>query len=643
MKNNMFYKSSKGISIKIILILIAILLLILFIINIKNKENTNPKTTTKKVKTMTKTNNLGVMPTWDLSDLYTNLNDHNINKDILKLNQIITFFQSYKGKVKLLTDKQLYTAITEYEEIETLMAKLSSFAYLKYAENLSIDDNVKFYQKITEELSTLSSQLVFFTLELNNITDKRINDLLKSSKELAKYKSFIMDSRSFKKYQLSEDLEKILIEKSVSGRNAWSRLFDETIDNMQFEYDGHIYNESQMLELMNGKDEKVRRESSKVFGETLEKHGKLFAYITNTLAKDKEITDRWRGFKSPISSRNVSNLIDDEVVESLVETVKRNYRKTAHRYYKWKAKELGKEKLHYYDRNAPLPYADDNVYKFIDAKNLVLQAYQDFSPTMANIGIEFFEKKWIDVPTRQGKRGGAFMMPTIPSVHPYILLNYTGKTRDVMTLAHELGHGIHQRLADNNGFLMAQTPLTLAETASVFGEQLTFRKILNSEKDPQKRKAILASKIEDMLNTVVRQIAFLEFETRIHNERKQGELSLDRINKIWLDVQAESLGKINFIFDDEYKNYWMYIPHFIHSPFYVYSYAFGDCLVNSLYAIYQKNPQGFEEKYIEFLKAGGTKRYDELLSTFNLNPKDSNFWQQGINVLIELIDELEKL
>ena len=664
MKNKMFFKDTETSASKYIILIILFIIAIFLVsesdiksifsvkknkyIKIFFENNLDINKKEKKVEKMTKSatkeeKNLGNMPSWNLDDLYLSVNDKNINYDLEKIKSMINNFQQYKGKVKNMNGKQLYNAIIDYENIEELMAKLGSYAYLKYAENLSIDENVKLYQKINEELTNLSSGLVFFTLEINKLPQKKLNLMYKESKSLQVYKQVIEDIRVFKEHELNEDLEKLMLEKSVSGRTAWSRLFDETIDNMEFEYNGNKYNQSEMLEMMNSKDEKVRKETSKIFGETLGKNGKLFAFITNTLAKDKEINDRWRKFKTPISSRNLSNLIEDEVVESLRNTVKDNYKKTAHRYYKWKAQQLGKEKLHYSDRNAPLPFDDDGIYTYNEAKKIVYDAYNNFSPEMANIGQQFFDNNWIDVPTRQGKRGGGFMMPTTPKVHPYILLNYIGKTRDVMTLAHELGHGIHQTLADKNGYLMSQTPLTLAETASVFGEQLTFRKLLNQETDNQKKKAILANKIEDMINTVVRQIAFLEFETKVHDERKNGEISLDRLNEIWLEVQKESLSEDNFIFDDEYKYYWMYIPHFIHNPFYVYSYAFGDCLVNSLYGIYQNQPDGFAEKYVTLLSAGSTKRYDELLKPFGLNPKDPTFWQQGLNVLIKLIDELEQL
>lgn len=636
----MFFKDERRIKLKYLwlLILLAVVAIVYGASYFRKKDNLKDK---KEVKM--ENNNLGEMPTWDLSSLYSSMDDKNIDGDIKRLNKMVDDFQSYRGKIKYLNGKQLYQAIIEFENIEELSSKLMSYAYLKYSENLSVPENIAFNQKITETITDLSSKTLFFMLELNKLPESKLNKLYAESKSLQVYRPFINDSRVLLPHQLDEQLERLMLEKNITGRGAWSRLFDETIDNIEFEYNGKKYNQSEMLQMMNGSDEKVRKETSKIFGETLAKNGKLFAYITNTLAKDKEINDRWRNFKTPISARNLGNLIDDDVVESLRNTVKKNYKNTSHRYYKWKAKQLGKEKLHYYDRNAPLPFKDNDNYSYDDAKKIVLSSYSQFSPKMAEIADSFFKNNLIDVPTRQGKRGGGFMMPTTSKTPPYILLNYVGQTRDVMTLAHELGHGIHQTLSNSNGFLMSQAPLTLAETASVFGEQLTFRKLLNDEKDINRKKAILAGKIEDMINTLVRQIAFLEFETRVHNERKNGEIPLERLNQIWLDVQKESLGEDNFIFDDEYQNYWMYIPHFIHSPFYVYSYAFGDSLVNTLYSIYQQSPNGFEEKYLELLKSGSTKRYDELLKPFNLNPKDPHFWQKGIDVLSGLIDELEKL
>lgn len=654
MKNNMFFKKEKISKVK--LLLSIILIVVVFIMCFKEDNSIN-KVIVEQIKTHIENNNnkkiaekkkmvnekLKDLPRWNLADLYNSIEDERIELNLDELKDMINNFQDYKGKIGELNGKNLYEAVIAYENIQELMAKLASYSYLKYSEDTSLDDNVKFYQRIKEELNNLYTDTLFFPLELNKISDARLNQLFRQSRSLAVYKQVIEDIRVEKPHQLNEDLEKLFLDKSLTSNESWVRLYDELMNNIQYEYNGKKYNQAQFLTLMNGKDEKVRAETSKIFGETLAKHGKIITLITNTLAKDKEISDRWRNFKTPISSRNLSNLIEDDVVDSLRETVKKNYANTAHRYYKWKAKELGKTKLDYYDRNAPLPYDDDKIYTWPEAKELVLSAYSDFSPQMAEIAQEFFDNNWIDAPTKSGKMSGGYMMPTTPKVHPYILLNYQGKAEDVSTLAHELGHGIHQTLADKNGYLMSRTPLTLAETASVFGEQLTFRKILNQETDKQKKKAILASKIEDMLNTVVRQIAFLEFELKVHNERKNGELTMDRINEIWLETQKESLGEDAFKFNDEYKYYWMYIPHFIHSPFYVYSYAFGDCLVNSLYGIYLQEPEGFEEKYITLLQAGSTQRYDELLKPFNLDPNNPEFWQNGLNVISSFIDDLESM
>ena len=650
MKNNMFFKKEKSSKIWYLLCFLAIIITFFCYFfwqekyysfnKISSKLNFNNYKKSKDKEMKIASENL---PTWDLSDLYSSLDDARINIDIEELKSMIYNFRKYKGKIASLNGKELYKALIEYENIEELMSKLASYSYLKYSENLASEENIKFYQRIKEELTVFYADILFFTLELNKIPDDKLEELFAESRSLTVYKQVIDDIRVEKPHQLNERLEKLFLDKSITSSDAWVRLYDEVMDNMEFEYKGKKYNKTEILTLMNSNNDKVREETSKIFGETLGKSAKIFALITNTLAKDKEISDKWRNFKTPISSRNLSNLIEDDVVETLRETVKNNYKNTAHRYYKWKAKELGKEKLDYYDRNSPLPYSDDKTYTYEEAKELVLSAYSDFSPTMAEIGKKFFDNNWIDVPTRQGKMSGGYMMPTTPKVHPYILLNFQGKSDDVSTLAHELGHAIHQVLADKNGYLMSRTPLTLAETASVFGEQLAFRKILNQEQDLQKKKAILAGKIEDMLNTVVRQIAFLEFETKVHNERKNGELPLERINEIWLETQKESLGEDVFNFNEEYKYYWMYIPHFIHSPFYVYSYAFGDCLVNSLYNIYLEKPEGFEEKYLNLLKAGSTKRYDQLLKPFDLNPKTQEFWQNGINVITNFIDELEKM
>lgn len=466
--------------------------------------------------------------------------------------------------------------------------------------------------------------------------------MLKNS-ELKKYQPFIRDIRSFKKHQLSEELEKFSLEKNITGRSAFVRLFDETVNNLKFSYRSKVLNSQEIFDLLSNSDEKIRKDAAKAIGATFEANSKLFAFITNILAKDKDVDDSWRGFAKPISARNLSNFVEDEVVEVLVQKVKDNYSNISHRYYKIKAKMLGKKMLNYWDRNAPLSAAENKIIPWEDAKNLVLSAYEEFSPKLAATGKIFFEKNWIDAAVKTGKDSGAFSHPCVPSVHPYILMNYQGKVRDVMTLAHELGHGVHQYLARSQGYFMSGTPLTLAETASVFGEQLTFQKILKNETDKKKKKLIIASKIEDMINTVVRQIAFLEFERKVHEARKEGEISLEKLCEFWMVIQRESLGPI-FKFDEEYRFFWSYIPHFIHSPFYVYAYAFGDCLVNSLYGVYQSGKiKNFEEKYLEMLAGGGVKHHKEMLKPFGLSVSDPKFWQAGLDVIIGYINQLEAM
>jgi oligoendopeptidase F len=420
------------------------------------------------------------------------------------------------------------------------------------------------------------------------------------------------------------------------------RLFDETMAALRFTVDGRQLTSAEALHLMSGKDAAARKAAAKAFGQGLGDNVRLFALITNTLVKEKEIDDRWRHYPTPTSFRNLSNQVEDEVVEALASAVRQSYGRLTHRYYRLKAGWFGVEALDYWDRNAPLPEDEDRRIAWPQATDIVLGAYRAFSPRLAEIGSRFFQRRWIDAPARPGKSPGAFAHPTVPSAHPYLLLNFMGKTRDVMTLAHELGHGVHQVLAGKRGLFLAETPLTLAETASVFGEMLTFRALLAAESEPRRRRTMLASKVEDVLNTVVRQIAFFEFERTVHQERRSGELPAERLGEIWMDIQRQSLGPA-LRFDAEYQYYWSYIPHFVHTPFYVYAYAFGDCLVNALYDVYQSGAPGFEDKYIAMLEAGGTLRHKELLEPFGLDASEPAFWTRGLDVVSGFIDDLEAL
>ena len=583
------------------------------------------------------------LPIWNLSDLYPSIKSKKIVSDLRNIDRFSKSFEKkYENKINKLSSNQLYKAVVELEKIDEIMDKILSYSHLLVAENLNDEKNKIFFQQMQEKITNSSSSLIFFTLELNQISEKKLNLLFKNNK-LLKYKNWIENRRSFKPYQLDKKIEKLLRDKSITANSAWIRLFDETISSLRFPFKNKKLNSSEILNLLSDNKSSNRKTAAKSIGNVLKDNINLFAIITNTLAKDKSINDEWRKLPSPVSARNLSNVVEDDVVEALSKTVSSSYKKLSHRYYSIKAKWFNVKKLKYWDRNAPLPFQTKKEYSWIDARDIVTKAYYDFNPRIGEIVDLFFNKSWIHAPVSSGKSPGAFSASTVPSAHPYILVNFQGKARDVATLAHELGHGVHQYLSANKqGHFNSSTPLTLAETASVFGEMLTFKSILSNEKNVKEKKALLANKVEDMLNTVVRQISFYKFEKEIHLKRKKSELSVEEICSIWLKKQKESLGP-SIEFDDEYKYYWTYIPHFIHSPFYVYAYAFGDCLVNSLYGIYEGGLNNFDKKYITLLESGGSQHYRLLLKPFNLNPSNANFWKKGILVIEKLIDSLQDL
>ena len=556
------------------------------------------------------------------------------------------FAEEYKGKLQSLVDapdasQALGEAVQRYEKVEDLLGRIMSYAGLIYSGDTTDPKRAKFYGDAQERLTAASSELLFFTLELNRIEDALLDSAMADG-PLARYRPWIEDIRRDKPYQLDDKIEQLFHEKSVTGRSAWNRLFDETIASLRFVVRGEELPIEPTLNKLQDTDEAVRKEASDALARTFKANLRTFTLITNTLAKDKEIADRWRGFEDVADSRHLANRVEREVVDALVTAVREAYPRLSHRYYALKARWFGKDKLDHWDRNAPLPKVEQRTIGWEEARDMVLSAYSAFSPRMADIAQRFFDERWIDAPTRPGKAPGAFAHPTVPSAHPYVLLNYQGKPRDVMTLAHELGHGVHQVLAAPNGALMAPTPLTLAETASVFGEMLTFRRLLDGTKDPVQRKAMLAAKVEDMINTVVRQIAFYSFERKVHTERRRGELTADQLCELWMSVQDESLGPAIRL-GPGYETFWSYIPHFIHSPFYVYAYAFGDCLVNSLYGVYERANEGFVDRYFALLSAGGTKHHSELLAPFGLDARDPSFWQIGLSMIERLIGELEAM
>jgi oligoendopeptidase F len=590
---------------------------------------------------------LGGLPEWNLNDLYSGLDDPAIKRDLDRADaESLAFENDFKGRLDALArspeaGSALAEAVRRYEASDDLMGRLGSYAGLMHSGNTVDPARTKFYGDVQERLTAASTHLLFFSLELNRIDDALLEAAMKNP-VLGHYRPWLEDVRRYRPYQLEDRVEQLFHEKSMTAYSAWNRQFDATIANLRFKVLAKPLAIEPTLNLLQDRSGAKRKAAAQALAHTFKDHVQEFALITNTLAKDKEISDRWRGFADVADERHLSNRVEREVVDALVAAVRAAYPRLSHRYYALKAGWFGKKRLPHWDRNAPLPQVATRTVGWDEARATVLTAYGAFSPKMAAIAERFFDERWIDAPVRPGKAPGAFAHPTTPSAHPYVLLNYQGKPRDVMTLAHELGHGVHQVLAAPNGALMAPTPLTLAETASVFGEMLTFRKLLAETRDMKERKAMLAAKVEDMINTVVRQIAFYTFERAVHIERRSGELTAERIGELWLAVQRESLGPAIEL-KPGYETFWAYIPHFIHSPFYVYAYAFGDCLVNSLYAVYEHAAEGFAERYLAMLSAGGTKNYSELLAPFGLDARDPSFWQGGLSVIERMIEELERL
>lgn len=585
----------------------------------------------------------GDLPNWNLSDLYPTTDGKEISIDLENLEKNCgSFAADYQGQLDGLTSDGLLNCIERYEDIQNIAGRIMSFAGLRYYQNTTDSERSKFMADMQAKITDFTTPLVFFSLEINSIDDKIIKNLLNSNEKLARYKPILDNLRKMKPHQLSDEMEQFLHDQSVIGAAAWNRLFDETMAALTFNIEGEVLNLEATLNLLSDTNRAIREKGTraliKVFGENIS----LFSRITNTLAKEKEIEDRWRKMPTPQYGRHLANQVEPEVVEALRNAVVAAYPRLSHRYYALKAKWMGLETLEVWDRNAPLDGEDSANIQWEDAQKMVMEAYADFSPKMALLAEPFFTKGWIDAGLKPGKAPGAFAHPTVTNVHPYVMLNYMGKQRDVMTLAHELGHGVHQVLAASQGELLSSTPLTLAETASVFGEMLTFRKLLDNATDPARRKHLLANKVEDMINTVVRQIAFYDFECKLHEARANGELTPDQINEVWMSIQAESLGPV-FNFVEGYETFWTYIPHFIHSPFYVYAYAFGDGLVNALYAVYEEGDPDFQDKYFDMLSAGGSKHHSELLAPFGLDASDPKFWDKGLSLISSMIDELEEM
>jgi oligoendopeptidase F len=587
----------------------------------------------------------GDLPSWDLTDLYAAPEAPEVARDLDWLDDACAGFATeYEGKLAALDAPGMLHCLRRYEEIDITAGRLMSFAGLRYYQNTTDSERAKFMADVQDRVTTATTPLVFFTLEINRIEDGALDALFADDPELARYQPIFERMRAMRPHQLSDELERFLHDQSTVGSAAWNRLFDETMAGLMFDVPGE--EEPLPLEatlnLLTDPDRARREAAARALAVVFDKNIRLFSRVHNTLAKEKEISDRWRKMPTPQHGRHLANHVEPEVVQALRDAVVAAYPRLSHRYYALKARWMGLDELEVWDRNAPLPIDPPKTIDWPRARAIVMDAYSDFSPRLAELAEPFFDKGWIDAGVKPGKAPGAFAHPTVTTVHPYVMLNYLGKPRDVMTLAHELGHGVHQRLAAGQGELLSSTPLTLAETASVFGEMLTFQKLLAGAKTPAERKTLLAGKVEDMINTVVRQIAFYDFECKLHAARREGELTPDDINALWMSVQAESLGPV-FTFMDGYETFWSYVPHFVHSPFYVYAYAFGDGLVNALYAVYREAPEGFQEKYFDMLSAGGSKHHKELLAPFGLDASDPAFWDKGLNMIAGFIDELEAM
>lgn len=583
------------------------------------------------------------LPAWDLSDLYNGIDDPKINHDIKNYNKrTVAFEKKYKGKLALISPETFAEALKELEDMSSMTRKLGNFASLNMSTQLNNPQATAFYQTINEAFTDAGQHLVFFDIELAHIDDSRIRELLKN-KKVAHYKPFIERVRKYRKYLLSEELESLMLDKSLTSESAWVRLYEETSAKLKYTVDGKEYNDAQISKLLLSKDAKIREKAGKELNRVSKENSYLSTFAYNMIMKDKEIEDKKRGYKTPMAAMNLSNSVEQETLDALCDSVKENYRNISHRFYKLKAKWLGVEKIGYWDRNAPLPFVSDKTYTWQEAVETVLQAYGEFSPKLREIAENFFKNNWIDVPPRDGKRSGAFAAPVSATHHPYLFLNFVGKQNDVLTLAHELGHGCHMMLSAKQGELNDHTPLCLAEVASVFAEMLTFQSMLRKTTDDKEKLTLIAGKVGDMINTAIRQIAFHFFEIKAHYARKNGELSTEQLNQFWLEEMRDSLGE--YVEVDENSQYiWSQVGHFYFAPFYVYAYSFADCLVNSLYQVHMEGAfPDFADKYLDMLSKTGVKKYTELLKPFGLNAKDRNFWNKGLSLISSYIDILEEL
>ena len=577
---------------------------------------------------------------WDLSDLYEGGDDPGIEQDIERCELAAAAFRElYYGRVAQLTPAELRTAIEERERIESSATRAIYFAHLQFATDTADSQRGALVAKLTEKGAALDTQLLFFGLELAALEDEQADALL-ASDELEHWHHWLRTVRKFRPYILTEPEEKILTEKTVSGFSAWDRLYDELLAAIRVSIDGEEVGFEQAMSRLYSADRDERRRAAEAITESLAPGLRTRTFIYNTTVVDKSIDDRLRGYTTWISSRNLSNDASDEAVQALVDAVVGRY-DVVQRYYRLKAKLLGLDRLSYYDRMAPLD-ADTTKVGWEEASDLVRGAFSDFSTEVGDVVERFFRESWIDAPPRENKRPGAFCATNVPEVHPYVFMNFTGDRRSVLTLAHELGHGLHGYLAQPLGLFNANTPLTTAETASVFAEALTFKRLLALEEDPRRRLNLLAGRIEDSIATVFRQIAMNRFEDHVHTSRRdEGELSPEKFEELWLGTQSTMFADSVDI--DGYGIWWSYIPHFIGTPGYVYAYSYGFLFALSIFRKYELEGDSMVESYLDLLRAGGSKPPQELAEMVGLDLTDPEIWDAGIDALAAELDEAEAL
>ncbi|MFA9459730.1 M3 family oligoendopeptidase [Thiohalorhabdus methylotrophus] len=578
---------------------------------------------------------------WDLSDLYTGPDDPAIQQDLDAAEaEAEAFRATYHGRVAELAAEELAEAVARLEALEQRLARPAVYIQLLHTVRTDDPEVGALLTRVEERATAIGNQVLFFQLEWQGVDDERAASLLTDA-SLAGYRHFLETTRQYRPYRLSEPEERILAEKQLTSRSAWNRLFDETFARLRFEVDGERLSEEEVLSRLKREDRETRRAAAAGFTAGLQAQLPLLTHVFNTVLSDKSIEDRLRGYPHWLTERNLDNEASDAMVEALVGRVTDRYDLVA-RYYRLKARLLGLDTLHDYDRYAPLPGTQRTV-SWDEARETVLGAFGGFSPRMREIAEEFFARGWIDAPVVDGKQGGAFSHPATPDVHPYVLVNFTGTPSDVMTLAHELGHGVHQYLAREQGFFNADTPLTTAETASVFGEMLAFEHLMGQEGDERARLGLLCNKLEEMFATVFRQVAMNRFEHAAHTARREeGELSAERLGALWMETQRPMFGD-SVVLTEDYRAWWSYIPHFLHVPGYVYAYAFGELLTLALYESYREQGADFVPRYMELLAAGGSDSPEALVGRLGLDLSDPGFWDRGLTVLDSMVARAERL